>query len=84
MHGCDISQGCRSFDVCKEWTYLLFEEFFHQGDLEKQNDLPVSFLCDREKFVVPKTQGGFLNFIVIPLHVSLANIYPELGKTMVD
>ena len=35
MHASDVSQGCRSFDTVKEWTYLLFEEFFHQGDHEK-------------------------------------------------
>lgn len=28
MHACDISQGCRSFKVVHEWTYLLFDEFF--------------------------------------------------------
>lgn len=28
LHACDISQQTRSFDLAKEWTYLLFEEFF--------------------------------------------------------
>jgi len=35
MHACDISQQTRSFEICKEWTYLLFEEFFMQGDIER-------------------------------------------------
>lgn len=36
IHSADISQQCRPFEIVKEWTYLLFEEFFDQGDLEKQ------------------------------------------------
>ena len=47
LHSCDISQGTRSFDVVHKWTYLLFEEFFAQGDLEKDMGLPISMLCDR-------------------------------------
>jgi hypothetical protein len=37
----------------KKWSYLLFEEFFLQGDLEKEENLPVSFLCDRQKDKIP-------------------------------
>ena len=35
IHACDFSTPTRKFDTCKEWTYLLFEEFFLQGDAEK-------------------------------------------------
>ena len=35
VHGADVSTQARHFDVAKEWTYLLFDEFFAQGDLEK-------------------------------------------------
>jgi hypothetical protein len=34
VHGADVSASCRSFDVAKKWAYLLFDEFFAQGDLE--------------------------------------------------
>jgi cAMP-specific phosphodiesterase 4 len=47
LHSADVSIPAREFSVVKEWTYLLFEEFFTQGDLEKENNLPVSMLCDR-------------------------------------
>jgi len=47
MHACDVSQQGRKFGVAKEWTYLLFDEFFDQGDLEKKQNLPVTMLCDR-------------------------------------
>jgi len=34
LHSCDVGVPARQFSVVKEWTYLLFEEFFLQGDIE--------------------------------------------------
>jgi hypothetical protein len=48
IHAADVSTQTRPFEIAHEWTYLLFDEFFKQGDLEKHQNLPVSFLCDRE------------------------------------
>ena len=55
MHSCDISQATRDFELTKEWTYLLFEEFFIQGDLESESDLPITFMCDRDTIKIPDT-----------------------------
>ena len=46
LHAADLSQACRDFHEVKEWTYLLFEEFFEQGDLEKEKVLQLSMLFD--------------------------------------
>ena len=78
MHSCDLSQFTRSFELCHQWTYLLFEEFFAQGDLEKKNNLPVSFLCDRETVNVAESQPGFANFVVLPLYKALVEIVPDM------
>jgi len=67
IHACDLSTPTREFDTCKQWTYLLFEEFFIQGDVEKSKNLPASFLCDRAKTIVAKEQPGFCNYIVLPI-----------------
>ena len=29
IHSCDLSTPTREFDCLREWTYLLFEEFFN-------------------------------------------------------
>ena len=55
MHLCDVSNGARDFPITKNWSYLLFDEFFDQGDLERQQKLPISFLCDRKTIQVNKT-----------------------------
>ena len=48
VHSADVSTQTRTFKIAVNWTILLFEEFFNQGDIEKEKGLPVSFLCDRE------------------------------------
>jgi len=75
-----VSIPGRDFDVVKEWTYLLFEEFFHQGDMERQQGLTVSMLCDRTTTHVAKSQPGFISFVSLPLFTNLAAIMPEMNK----
>ena len=76
LHACDVSPPSRSFDIAHEWTYLLFYEFFAQGDIEKEKNLPVTFLCDRETTNVATSQPGFSSFIVIPLFTTMSNFMP--------
>lgn len=80
LHACDVSQQTRPFHVVKEWTYLLFEEFFNQGDLEKDLDLPISFLCNRKTTEIPKMQPGFINGITVPLWSVLVEVLPTMQE----
>ena len=64
--------------MSKEWAYLLFDEFFDQGDLERDAGLPIQFLCDRETTNVASSQPGFINFITIPLWTVLAEVMPGI------
>jgi len=83
IHACDVSQQGRDFSIVKEWTYLLFEEFFQQGDLELEKGLPISMLCDRTTTSIFACQPGFIDFVPLPLFTSLSNIMPGLSE-MVD
>lgn len=78
LHCSDLTPGSRDFNTAKKWTYLLFEEFFHQGDVEKRENLPVSFLCDRKTTNVASNQPGFVNFIVLPLFKSMTTVLPGM------
>lgn len=42
----------------KKWTDRVMEEFFEQGDAEKDLGLPLSPLCDRNATVIPESQVG--------------------------
>jgi hypothetical protein len=47
FHLADISSSTKSFDLARQWTDLLFVEFFAQGDLERQQGFGISMLMDR-------------------------------------
>ena len=81
IHACDLSTPTREFDCLREWTYLLFEEFFNQGDVEKANNMPASFLCDRETIRVAKEQPGFVNFVCLPIWKVVTAIMPGMEVT---
>ncbi|XP_064466301.1 dual specificity calcium/calmodulin-dependent 3',5'-cyclic nucleotide phosphodiesterase 1A-like isoform X10 [Ornithodoros turicata] len=66
LHCCDISHPCKEWRLHHRWTYLLMEEFFQQGDKEKELGLPYSPLCDRNTTLIAESQIGFIDFILYP------------------
>jgi hypothetical protein len=66
LHLADISNPTKKFHIYKEWEDRVCQEFFKEGDLEKKENLPVTFLCDRETTNVPRSQINFINFVVMP------------------
>ena len=43
----DISNPCRPWLQSKKWGEKVTEEFFQQGDFERENSLEITKLCDR-------------------------------------
>jgi hypothetical protein len=78
LHAADLSHNVKSFEVTQKWTKLVMNEFWEQGDLERKEELPISFNCDRYTASVPKGQIGFLNGIIIPTFQLLAIIFPKV------
>ncbi|XP_059474013.1 dual specificity calcium/calmodulin-dependent 3',5'-cyclic nucleotide phosphodiesterase 1-like isoform X4 [Neocloeon triangulifer] len=66
LHCCDISHPAKRWTEHHQWTSLLLEEFFLQGDKESELGLPFSPLCDRNNTLVAESQIGFIEFIVEP------------------
>nr|XP_027203775.1 calcium/calmodulin-dependent 3',5'-cyclic nucleotide phosphodiesterase 1A-like isoform X2 [Dermatophagoides pteronyssinus] len=66
LHSADISHPSKNFDLHQRWTLLLMEEFFRQGDMERELGLAYSPLCDRNSTLIPQSQIGFIEFIVYP------------------
>ena len=48
--------------------------------MEKEQGIPVSFLCDRETTQIPQSQPGFVSFILNPLFATVSEIMPELKQ----
>ncbi|XP_063617376.1 dual specificity calcium/calmodulin-dependent 3',5'-cyclic nucleotide phosphodiesterase 1A isoform X1 [Cydia splendana] len=66
LHCCDISHPAKRWDLHHRWTMSLLDEFFLQGDKERELGLPFSPLCDRNNTLVAESQIGFIEFIVEP------------------
>ena len=67
----DIGHCCKSWDLHYQWSLKIQEEFFLQGDLEREKSLPISMACDRETTEINSSQAGFLKVICEPLFESL-------------
>ena len=63
----DIGHAAKDIELHEKWCRLVVEEFYSQGDIEKQLGLPVSMYCDRETTDISKSQTGFIRNIVLPL-----------------
>ena len=50
----DISNPCRTWNISRLWSYRACEEFYRQGDRERELNLPVTPLCDRNGISVAK------------------------------
>jgi len=77
LHLADVSNPLKPFELSKAWAMRVLDEFFLQGDEEKQQGLPVGMLNDRDKVNKPGSQHGFINFLVSPLVVQTINLFPD-------
>ena len=56
VHCADLANPTKPLHLYQQWTNRIMEEFFRQGDLERQNGLDVSPMCDRGVASVEKSQ----------------------------
>lgn len=73
-HVADLFHNYRKFHISLRWVELLSNEFWNQGDKERELGLPISFLCDREDINVPKSQVEFLKTFSLPTIQELVEI----------
>ncbi|XP_067142319.1 cGMP-inhibited 3',5'-cyclic phosphodiesterase 3A-like [Centruroides vittatus] len=69
----DINGPCKKYNIHKQWTYRIAEEFYEQGDEESALGLPISPFMDRKNPQLAKLQESFINHLVAPL----CNAYGE-------
>ncbi|EGR27021.1 hypothetical protein IMG5_203050 [Ichthyophthirius multifiliis] len=78
IHAADLSNPIKNWKISYQWSIKIMNEFFNQGDNEKQLGLPVTYLCDRDNVNIPKSQIGFIDFVVKPLFEICVSFLPEL------
>ena len=80
VHASDISNPTKKFGIYFKWAENVVEEFFQQGDKEKELGLKCSF--DRETMTIYQNQLGFINYIEIPFFGLFIDIFPKLKYLM--
>uniref|UniRef100_A0A3P8PE24 Phosphodiesterase n=1 Tax=Astatotilapia calliptera TaxID=8154 RepID=A0A3P8PE24_ASTCA len=82
----DICNPCRVWELSRQWSERVCEEFYRQGDLEKKFDLEISPLCNQQSDSVPAIQIGFISYIVEPLFEEWHRFTEPslLSQTMLD
>jgi cAMP-specific phosphodiesterase 4 len=78
LHFCDVSNPTKPFELCKLWAWSIIDEFFLQGDKEKELGITVQPLNDREKVNRPYSQVGFIEFFVAPFAFASVRLLPPL------
>jgi len=73
MKCADVSHPARPWKVHERWSILVTEEFYRQGDRERELGLPISPLCDRNAHNLPKSQLGFIQFVVMGAFTSFSD-----------
>jgi len=82
IHMADLGHNCKKFDISVIWIQLLCEEFWAQGDQERERGLPISFMCDRYNIDVPASQIGFLRGFILSSFDTLVEMFPKLQFTI--
>ena len=79
LHACDISNPTKPLEIYVIWAERVMEEFYLQGDRERNLGLPISFLCDRQTVNISNAQVGFMSGICFPFFSSIIEITPTLS-----
>jgi len=79
VHCADLSGPCRPQVFMRKWTDRVLQEFWQQGDMEKDQALPVGLGNDRSKAKdVPLGQVFFIDGFVKPLWEQFKEVIPEV------
>eukprot|EP00746_Dinoflagellata_sp_MGD_P072415 gnl/MRDRNA2_/MRDRNA2_293947_c0_seq1.p1 gnl/MRDRNA2_/MRDRNA2_293947_c0~~gnl/MRDRNA2_/MRDRNA2_293947_c0_seq1.p1 ORF type:complete len:168 (+),score=40.04 gnl/MRDRNA2_/MRDRNA2_293947_c0_seq1:38-505(+) len=76
LHTADVSNPMKPFAICRAWAMRVLDEFFLQGDKEKEIGIPVQMLNDRDKVNRAFSQIGFIEFLVAPLCFAVTRLMP--------
>ncbi|XP_014817322.1 PREDICTED: uncharacterized protein LOC106899896, partial [Calidris pugnax] len=58
VHCADLSNPTKPLALYRQWTERIMEEFFRQGDRERERGMEISPMCDKHTASVEKSQVG--------------------------
>ncbi|KAL9969158.1 hypothetical protein ACROYT_G021335 [Oculina patagonica] len=83
MTACDLCTSAKPWPIHTKSVKKVFEEFYQQGDEEKQMGLSPLPMMDRtRKHELPQNQVAFLKGIVKPCYSTLISVIPMMESAM--
>ncbi|KAF2364186.1 3'5'-cyclic nucleotide phosphodiesterase catalytic domain [Trinorchestia longiramus] len=84
VHCADLSNPTKPLDLYKRWVGSIMEEFFKQGDKEREMGFDISPMCDRHSATIEKSQVGFIDYIAHPLWETWADLVHPDAQDILD
>ncbi|NXA98236.1 PDE4B phosphodiesterase, partial [Melanocharis versteri] len=84
VHCADLSNPTKSLELYRQWTDRIMEEFFQQGDKERERGMEISPMCDKHTASVEKSQVGFIDYIAHPLWETWADLVQPDAQDILD
>ncbi|KAK5930633.1 hypothetical protein CgunFtcFv8_026853 [Champsocephalus gunnari] len=84
VHCADLSNPTKPLEIYRQWTDRIMEEFFTQGDRERDKGMEISPMCDKHNASVEKTQVGFIDYVVHPLWETWADLVHPDAQDILD
>ncbi|XP_053155498.1 cAMP-specific 3',5'-cyclic phosphodiesterase 4A isoform X1 [Hemicordylus capensis] len=84
VHCADLSNPTKPLELYRQWTDRIMEEFFRQGDKERERGMEISPMCDKHTASVEKSQVGFIDYIVHPLWETWADLVHPDAQDILD
>lgn len=77
MTSSDLSDQTKTWATTKNTARNIYEEFFNQGDLEKDMGHEPMDMMNRDLACIPQVQVDFMENVALPVYETLAKIFPE-------
>ncbi|XP_069460187.1 3',5'-cyclic-AMP phosphodiesterase 4A isoform X5 [Ambystoma mexicanum] len=84
VHCADLSNPTKPLELYRQWTDRIMDEFFHQGDKERERGMEISPMCDKHTASVEKSQVGFIDYIVHPLWETWSDLVHPDAQDILD
>lgn len=80
VHFADISNVAKDWPLAYKWSALITEEFFAQGDVEREQGLEVELFLDRTRSQMETNTMNFIKFVCRKFYLVASKVFPVLAK----
>lgn len=74
IHLADLSNPTKPLDLYQQWNERILNEYWSQGDRERERGADISAMCDRFNVSLERSQ------VLYSLHLTLSYTFHTLGR----